>query len=167
MELTGMVTVMQGITKMQLVYFKTEGCPAGPGRELYGRAHLTGGVLCNPERLKGSVRASNRYPSNEAKPQNGVAAAFIPKGFLADDICGDITPHAPLLEVRDDAFDIMLQAMSVGESANQHVPAHNSQTMYGIRRPWLPIHRYFQCTEVTGQFWNTVTYISNKNLLTV
>ena len=42
---TGMVTVTQKITKTQLVYFKTERCPAGPGRELYSRAHLAEGVL--------------------------------------------------------------------------------------------------------------------------
>ena len=44
-ESTGMVMAMQNITTMQLVYFKTERCLVGPGRELYGRAHLAGGVL--------------------------------------------------------------------------------------------------------------------------
>ena len=77
-ELTSTVMVTQETTKMWLSYFKTERCPAG---ELYGRAHLAGVFSIIPERQINSIRMSNRWPSNEAKPHNGIEAAFIPKGI--------------------------------------------------------------------------------------
>ena len=81
-KLTGMVMVMQKITKTQLVYFKTERYLALPGEGLYSRAHLARVFSVIPERPMGSIRMSNGWPSNKAKPHNGVAVAFIPKGIL-------------------------------------------------------------------------------------
>ena len=66
------------------------------------------------------------------KSRNWVAVAFIPERG-----CGQmmyvVTSHhmCHLQEVRDDAFEVMQWAKSVGESTN-HIPAHNSQTTYGI-----------------------------------
>ena len=87
------------------------------------------------------------------------------KGFR-DDICGDITPHVP--STRSLGWCIWCHAP--GNVCWQKLPTDifwpvTAKPRTGLDRnqgqqPWLPMHQYFQCTKVTGQFWNTVTYVT-------